>query len=86
MSIFAPGPFGGVSTAPLDDVVPVTPGNGDLPNGPCRAIIATVGGTVNVTTAKGDRDSVPIAAGVALPIVALKIRAGGTATGLFAGY
>ena len=65
----------------------VVPGAAALVDGPCRAILATAGGTVNVTRADGtDVDAVPIATGVPLPIVATKIRAGGTATGLFALY
>lgn len=81
-----PGAGVDASTAPLDDVVPVTPGAGLLENGECRAILATVAGTVNITTTLGgDRDGVPVNAGIN-PIRAIKIRAGGTATGLFAGY
>ena len=77
---------GDSSTAPLDDYVPVTPGSAALPNGPCRAIIVTVAGTVNLTTIAGvDRDGVPCGVGVN-PYMASKIRAGGTATGIFAGY
>lgn len=77
---------GDASQAPLDDYVPVTPGAGLLPNGTCRAVIVTVAGTVNLTTPAGiDRDGVPCSVGIN-PYMASKIRAGGTATGIFAGY
>ena len=77
---------GVLSVAPLTKVVAVTPGASLLADGECRAILATVAGTVNITTRAGvDRDGVPINVGVN-PIAAIKIRAGGTATGLFAGY
>lgn len=73
-------------TEPLYDVVPVTPSNDALAGGRCRAILATVAGTVNITTAAGvERNAVPINVGVN-PIAATHIRSGGTATGLFAGY
>jgi hypothetical protein len=85
-NITEPGIFGQISSAPLLDYVPVTPGAGDLPDGPCRAILATAAGTVNLTTIAGDqRNGVPVNAGVN-PLAARAIRAGGTATGLFAGY
>ncbi len=78
--------YGDASTAPLDDYVPVTPGASALADGPCRAICATVAGTVNLTNKAGvQRDGVPVNVGVN-PYVATHIRAGGTATGLFAGY
>lgn len=77
---------GDASQAPLDDYIPVTPGSGLLANGPCRAIIVTAAGTVNLTTLAGvDRDAVPCNVGVN-PYCASKIRSGGTATGIFAGY
>ena len=77
---------GDASTAPLDDYVPVTPGASALADGPCRAILVTVAGTINLTTIAGvDRDGVPCSVGVN-PYMATKIRAGGTATGIFAGY
>lgn len=75
-----------IKSDPLTDYVPVTPANTELPDGPCRAIIVAAAGTVNLTTIKDeDRDGVPLQPGIN-PIVAKKIRAGGTATNLFAGY
>lgn len=77
----------GPSSAPLADYVPITAGAGDLADGPCRAILVTVAGTVNLTTADDvNRDGIHLAAGIWHPIVAKKIRAGGTATGIIAGY
>lgn len=74
------------ATEPLWDVVAVTAGSDPLPDGTCRAILATAAGTVNITTPAGNEvDDVPVNIGVN-PIGATHIRAGGTATGLFAGY
>ncbi len=79
--------FGDIKDGPSAFYKPIVPGAADLVDGPCRAILATGGGTVNVTRVDGtDIAAIPIAAGVPLPIVATKIRAGGTATGLFALY
>lgn len=76
----------GASSAPLADYIPTAPSNSALPNGNCRAICVTVAGTVNLTTPAGvDRDGVPCGVGVNA-YSASKIRPGGTATGLFAGY
>jgi hypothetical protein len=80
-------PLINADTSPLEDYVPITPGDTSLAFGPCRAILVTAAGTVNLTTARGTpRDGIHLAAGIWHPIVALKIRAGGTATGIFAGY
>lgn len=78
--------FGDFSTSPLDDYIAITPGAALLVDGPCRAIIVTVAGTVNLTTPAGiERNAVPCNVGVN-PYAAGRIRAGGTATGIFAGY
>lgn len=76
----------GMDLSSLSDYVPVTPGASLLANGTCRAICVTVAGTVNLTTPSGtDRDGVPCVVGIN-PYAASKIRSGGTATGIFAGY
>ncbi|WP_310533115.1 hypothetical protein [Novosphingobium sp.] len=76
-----------VDTSPLEDYIPITPGSSALANGPCRAVLVTAAGTINLTTYNGtDRDGIHLAAGIWHPIVASKIRTGGTATGIFAGY
>jgi hypothetical protein len=81
---------GDTSSAPLDDVVPVTLATTALPNGTCRCIIAETAGRVNVTLQDGStvRANVPLQAGYN-PIVAWAIAApasGTAATGIFAGY
>lgn len=81
---------GDASSAPLDDVVPVTLATTALLNGTCRCIIAETAGRVNLTMKDGStvRENVPLVAGYN-PIVAWAIAAptsGTPATGLFAGY
>lgn len=80
------GEYGDPSTAPADDVVPVTPGASALPDGPCRALLVGVAGTVNLTTLAGvQRDGVPLVEGWN-PVGATHVRTGGTATGIWAVY
>lgn len=77
---------GDASDRPADDYIPVTPSNTDLPDGPCRGLLVAAAGTVNLTTVAGvNRDNVPLQASYN-PLVASKIRAGGTATNIFALY
>jgi hypothetical protein len=81
---------GDASSAPLDDIVPVTLASTVLPNGVCRCIVAETAGRVNLTMQDGTtvRPNVPLVAGYN-PIVAWAIAAptaGTAATGIFAGY
>ncbi len=65
----------------------VTPGAGDLPNGVTSALLVTVAGTVNITWPDGtNHDGVHLAAGIWHPMAVIKVRSGGTATGIKAGY
>ena len=74
---------------PAYDVVPVTKADEDLPDGPCKAILVGVGGTLNVqTVGRGQpqiRNSLPLAAGL-YPFQLTQIRTGGTASDIFAIY
>lgn len=65
------------------DIVPVTPNDSvDLPSH-ARAIRATVGGTLRITTYKGVVRNTNIVAGEILPVYARRVHAGGTtATGI----
>lgn len=81
---------GDASSAPLDDLVPVTLAGTPLPNGTCRCILVETAGRVNITMQDGTtvRQNVPLQAGYN-PIVASAINAptaGTAATGIFAGY
>jgi hypothetical protein len=66
--------------------VAVTPSNDDLALGPCRAIMVSADGTVDVTYANGMTDTLTLVTGTVYPISVLKIRSGGTATGIKACY
>ena len=65
------------------DIVPVTPNDSiDLPN-PARAIRATVGGTIRITSYRGFVRNTRISANEVLQVYASRIHATGTtATGL----
>jgi hypothetical protein len=68
------------------DVIPITPSTVEFAEGPCRALLVGVGGTINVVTAAGIlRTGVVVPAGI-VPIRARGVQAGGTATGLWALY
>ena len=72
------------------DIIPVTPGAGDLPDGPCRALWIGGSGTVDITTPGVggdpiDRDGIVIATEGLFPIQCTKVRAA-TATDIFAIY
>lgn len=66
----------------------VTPSNTDsLPEGPPAAIIANVAGNVAVVDRNGTVMTIPIAAGVPLPIEPVRINSTNTtATGIYALY
>jgi flagellar hook protein FlgE len=66
--------------------VAVTPSDDDLVRGPTRAIMVAADGTVNVTYTNGMTDTLTLIAGVVHPISVIKIRTGGTATGIKACY
>lgn len=81
---------GDASSAPLDDIIPVTLASTALTGGTCRCIVAETAGRVNITLADGTtvRANVPLVAGFN-PIIAWAIAAptsGTAATGVFAGY
>lgn len=81
---------GDASSAPLDDIVPVTLASTALTGGICRCIVAETAGRVNITLRDGTtvRANVPLVAGFN-PIIAWAIAAptsGTAATGVFAGY
>lgn len=66
--------------------VPVTPDPGDLPGGVCRALLVATAGTANLTQEDGtDRDGVPLQQGYN-PLKVKRVRAGGTASGIWALY
>lgn len=68
------------------DASAVTPGAGDLPDGPCRALACTASGTATVTTVAGTTGIViHLIAGQPFPIAAIKVTAA-TATGIVALY
>ena len=75
---------------PINDIKTVTPNDGaDLPNGPCRAIIVTASGTLNIDTAAGTTVSIPIpatATGVVQYIRVKRVRATGTTATVLACY
>lgn len=64
---------------PGSDIIPVTPGAGELPSGPCRALWIGVAGNVNITTiAEEERDDIPAQAGI-FPISCTHVRTGASA-------
>lgn len=64
----------------------VTPGSSDLPGGVSYGLWVKTAGTANLTQPDGtDVDGVELLAGFN-PFAAKKVRAGGTATGIFALY
>ena len=78
-------------TDPAYDVIPITPADSDLTEGPCRGILVTVSGTVNIQMVgldgtPVDRTGIPLDSGRIYGLQCVKIRAGGTATGIFAIY
>jgi hypothetical protein len=76
------------SGAPLDDIIPVTKADTDLPDGPCRVLLVgpAGAGTVNIKTAAGAfRTGVPLVVGYN-PIICVQVRTGGTASDIWAGY
>jgi len=66
--------------------VPVTPADSDLADGPTRGIMVTEDGTVAVTYVNGRTDTIQLSAGMVHPISVIRIRSGGTATGIKAAY
>lgn len=74
---------------PANDVVPVTKADSDLPDGPCKAILVGVAGTLNVQTVgigpATIRTSIPLAAGI-YPFQLNQVRLGGTADNIWAIY
>jgi hypothetical protein len=71
---------------PGQDVVPVTPADADLPNGPARALWLGSSGTLNITTLVGaDRDNFPVFIGLN-QIQVKRVRPGGTASDIWAIY
>lgn len=74
---------------PAYDVIPVTKADVDLPNGPCKAILVGIAGTLNVQTvgigSATIRTSLPLAAGI-YPFQLNQVRLGGTADDIWAIY
>lgn len=72
---------------PCGAIRPVTPSDGaDLPNGPCRFIIASEAGTVSITDLTGTKiDDLFLVAGPN-PYAAQRIWNDSTITTLWAGY
>lgn len=71
---------------PAQDMIKVTPGASEFTEGPCRALWIGEAGTINITPQSGiDRDAVPAQVGL-LPVSCTKVRAGGTATDIWAIY
>ena len=67
--------------------VPVTPSDSDdLPFGLTRGIMVGTDGTVAVTYANGMTDTLTLLAGIPHAISVLRVRTGGTATLIKAGY
>lgn len=67
-------------------IVPVTKADSDLPGGICAGLLVGVAGTLNVMDASGTTvTGVPVQAGYN-PISVRQVRAGGTATNIFALY
>jgi len=75
-------------TTPVTGVKAVTPADGtDLPNGPCRGLMATVAGNIAVYTKDGDEVTLPVNANTIYPFsVGRVLSTGTTATGIFALY
>lgn len=73
-------------TQPGRKYVQVTKANADLPDGPCRALLAGTAGTVNLMELDGTvRTDFPLQAGYN-PIVVKQVRTGGDADDLWAIY
>ena len=77
-------------TVPAYDVVPVTKADADLPDGPCKAILIGVAGTLNIQTVgqkngPQDRSSIPVSTGI-YPFQCKQIKTGGTADDIWALY
>ena len=68
--------------------VPVTPSDSvDLANGPTRAIVVNVSGSVSLGYSNGLSDTIFMNAGVVYPFTVVRVLATGTtATGIKAGY
>lgn len=65
---------------PGEDIVPVTPGASELPNGACRGLWIGTAGNINITTLAGnERNDVPAQAGI-LPIQCTHVRTGASPT------
>lgn len=78
--------YGDPSVAPADDFVLVAKADADLPDGPCRGLLVGVAGTANIMTLGGDtRTNVPLQQGYN-PLVCKQVRAGGTASDIWALY
>lgn len=76
------------NTAPGQYFQAVTPGAGDLPSGPCRALYVGTGGDITVV---GTRDSTPVVfadvpSGALLPIQVIKVTAVSGAADIVAIY
>lgn len=72
--------------APAQNIAPVTKGAAELTNGVCRSLLVGTAGSANITTPDGtDLDAVPLQQGYN-PIMVSKVRAGGTATDIWALY
>ncbi len=66
--------------------VPVTKADADLPDGFCNGLLVGTAGTLNLMEKGGEiRANVPVQAGYN-PISALQVRAGGTASDVWALY
>lgn len=74
-------------TAPAAQIVPVMPDDeNDLPNGICRALLVGTAGTATVIDASGvERTGIPLQRGFN-PIGIKRVKAGGTASDLWALY
>jgi hypothetical protein len=71
---------------PAREYAPVTKADADLPGGVCRGLLVGVAGTANLMQIDGTiRADVPLAVGYN-PLVALQVRTGGTASGIWALY
>jgi hypothetical protein len=74
------------SLTPITKYIPVTKADTDLPEGVARSLLVTVAGTLNLMQADGTiREGVPVFEGIN-PLFVRQVRAGGTATGIWALY
>jgi hypothetical protein len=77
---------GDASEAPADAYAPVTKADADLPGGVCRSLLVGTAGTANLQQADGTtRTNVPLQQGYN-PLICKQVRAGGTASDIWALY